>query len=144
MKRNIKFIGFLIIALTTAFAYAQTAPQHLIRANEDVTWSYTTIILCASGWALHWLGGWGEQWKARRVSLIDNVLQNVPAFLTSIIATVSLYLIGPGIIAGLGVDLSVIPSQSAATLAKIGAFAAGYGADSIVAKLAALLPKRSP
>lgn len=118
--------------------------QAITHLNEDITWSHTTIVLCFLGWALHWIAGWGEAWRARRASLIDNITDNIPAFCFSIGATVAVYLIGPGAIASFGLDLSAMPPQMASTLTKLGAFAAGYMSDSIVAKIASLVRKTTP
>ena len=130
------FVGLLGIAVA-----GDLVQQEVVHLNEDVTWSVTTIVLCALGWALHWLAGWMELWKQRRASLLDNILENKPAFIFSVCSTIAVYMIGPGAIASFGIDLSAIPPQTAGTLAKIGALSAGYMSDSIVAKIASLVRK---
>lgn len=153
MNRLIGLVRVVIaaVALTVGVIFTaragtveDAAAQAVIHMNEDITWSFTTVVLCFLGWLLHWLMGWYESWRQQRVSLLDNILQNIPAFVISVVSTIAMYLIGPGVVAGIGLDLSLLPPQSAATLAKLGAFLGGYMADSLVGKIASMARKVAP
>ena len=93
--------------------------------------------ICALGWIAHWLASWGEQWKINKSSLLDYIESNLPAFWYSIVITVAVYLVGPGLLKSVGVDLPI----DAITLRNLAAFIAGYLSDSIVYKISNLLRK---
>ena len=115
--------------------------QSIVHAPESFAWSYTTLALCLSGWTLHWLASWAQSYKKTKQTLRAYVNENAPIFYFSIIATCSLYIIGPDVLILVGLDLQHLGSGAASTVANLGAFAIGYIADSVVYKLASFARK---
>lgn len=99
-----------------------------------------TAILCALGWVLHWLASWGTAWKVDKIHLFTFLFVSPPVLLFSIVATVTMYLMGPAALAAFDV---VIPGD-ANTLKLLAALAVGYMGDSLVTRIAALLPSKQP
>lgn len=99
-----------------------------------------TASICFLGWVLHWLSSWGEAWKKHHQTLLDYVDDNPPAFYTSVVGTLAIYLIGPSIAPAVGLTLPVAFDDPA--VKGVIAFLAGYGADSLVYKIATFLPKK--
>jgi uncharacterized membrane protein len=98
-----------------------------------------TAVLCFLGWAAHWFASWGEAWKNKRMTLVDFIEDNPPAFWFSLTITLAVYLIGPSGLAAIGVILP--PSLANESIGLLAAFLAGYVADSIVYKVANLARK---
>lgn len=95
-----------------------------------------TAVLCFLGWAAHWFASWGEAYKAHKITLLDFIDDNPPAFWFSLTTTVAVYLIGPSIVTAVGIQLPAALSGTGAGL--LIAFLAGYVADSLVYKVANL------
>jgi hypothetical protein len=115
--------------------------ENIIHSPESFAWSYTTLALCLSGWTLHWLASWGQAWKKSKITMRAYVNENAPVFYFSIIATCSLYIVGPDVLTLVGLDLQHLGSNAASTVANLGAFAIGYIADSVVYKLSNIAGK---
>jgi len=101
-----------------------------------MTYEFDTAVLCLLGWLLHWLGSWGEARKVTKIDLVKYVQATPATFWFSVIATLAIYLMGPGILPSIGIDLPDSPG-----IKLLGSFLVGYSADSIVYKVAALLRK---
>jgi len=103
-----------------------------------MTFTLDTAILCLLGWIAHWLANWGEAYKIKRTGLLAFIEDNPPAFWLSLICTVAIYLIGPGVLQTIGVTL---PSADQYAM-KLGfAFIAGFMADYVVYKWMAMVKK---
>ena len=99
-----------------------------------------TGLLCLLGWLTHWMASWWEAWKVKKLSLLDFLNENPPAFWFSITATLAVYLIGPAALNSFGVQLpAAMDSDGVALLI---AFMLGYMADSIVYKIANVAKNR--
>ena len=113
----------------------------LTKAPEYFLWSWTTILLCTAGWLSHWLMSWGKAWKRARLGLIAFVADNPPAFWLSLVAAGAFYAIGPQALPFFGIQLAALPEHQAATIANLGAFCLGFGADWLVYGLATILKR---
>lgn len=111
----------------------------LTKAPEYLVWSWTTLFLCAAGWLTHWLMSWAKSWKANRKGFRDYIDDNPPAFWISVVATVACYVIGPTALPFFGVHLEQMPGATAATIANLGAYIIGFGADWLVSSVAKLV-----
>jgi hypothetical protein len=109
--------------------------------TNELSWSYVTLFLCFAGWATHWLSSWGEQWRLNKASLKDYYYSNVPAFWFSVIATAALYVVGPGLLPLIGLNMATLPGATATAVANLGALTIGYMADSMMYKIANLVRK---
>lgn len=103
-----------------------------------MNFSYDTALMCMLGWFLHWTAGWGVEWKINKLSLMDYLLLSPPTFFFSLFSTLALYLIGPDLIAMLGVAL---PGGSQQSLKLALALMVGFAADSLFNKLADLFKR---
>jgi hypothetical protein len=105
----------------------------------NMTYTFSTALLCFLGWASHWFASWGEAWKTEHKSLIDFLDDNPPAFWFSLSTTLAVYLLGPSALIAIGIKLP--DPLDTEGLKLVVAFAAGYMADSVVYKIANFVRK---
>jgi len=95
-----------------------------------IEWSWITLLMCALGFALHFLTRWAEFWQTgEKIGPWRYAQLDPPGWAAALLATVAAYLILPEAPAILGAAVGLTP---------LGAFTAGYMGSSIGAKLPAL------
>jgi hypothetical protein len=88
---------------------------------------YVTGLLVVGGSALHFLGSWGEEWRKQgRIGVLAFIDLERPKWIAAGVAAAISYAVLPQIGPMLGVE------------PPLGAVAAGYAANSLGAKVAAL------
>lgn len=104
-----------------------------------IYFEWQTALMCVLGWGLHWLWSWREAWKTEHITLLDYIDDDPPAFWFSVLATLICYLIGPSGFSALGITL---PAGTPETVPALIAAVVGYSADSIVYKIANVVPRK--
>jgi len=90
----------------------------------------TMVLLCLAGFALHFLGRYGEYWRTtEKVSPVVYVSQDWPGWLSAAIGTAATLLVLPELAPALGMQVS---------MTNLGALTAGYMGSSLAGKLPSL------